>query len=48
MAGYPILDPIAGLLVSGLIAVQGGKTTLDAFKDLSDRPASKKETEALR
>lgn len=48
MLGYPILDPIAGIMVAGLITHQSYKIVVDALKDLSDAPAGEKETNALR
>mmetsp|Transcript_60292 Transcript_60292/g.118599 ORF Transcript_60292/g.118599 Transcript_60292/m.118599 type:complete len:544 (+) Transcript_60292:56-1687(+) len=48
MAGVPILDPLAGLLVAGLIVQQGGISVMNSLKDLSDAPASAKETEKLK
>lgn len=47
MLGAPLLDPLAGLLVSGVIVKQSFTTTIDALKDLSDMPAPKHETEQL-
>jgi len=47
MLGVPLLDPLAGLLVSGVIVKQSFTTTIDALKDLSDMPAPKHETEQL-
>lgn len=47
MLGYPLLDPLAGLLVSGVIVYQGTVTVIDAVKDLIDSPASPKETKIL-
>jgi len=47
MMGYPLLDPVAGILVSGLIFKQGVKTTIESLRDLSDAPADSKETAAL-
>ena len=46
--GVPILDPMAALLVSGVIIKQGVETGIDSLRDLSDAPASRKETELLR
>eukprot|EP00981_Chlorochromonas_danica_P013619 scaffold6586_cov169-Ochromonas_danica.AAC.4 len=48
MLGFPILDPIAGIMVAGLITHQSYKIVGDALKDLSDAPAGEKETNALR
>ncbi|KAJ1432794.1 hypothetical protein B484DRAFT_447574 [Ochromonadaceae sp. CCMP2298] len=48
MAGYPILDPIAGTLVAGVIMRQGAVTVRDSMRDLSDAPASAAETSMLR
>ena len=45
--GVPLLDPLAGLLVSGVIVKQTVSTSFDALRDLSDAPAPKHETEAL-
>lgn len=47
MYGYPILDPLAGLLVAGVIVKQAFRTSLDSLKDLSDIPAEPAETAAL-
>ena len=46
--GYPLLDPLAGLLVSGVIIKQALSTVIDAFHDLSDAQASKEETSQLK
>ena len=48
LLGLPILDPIAALLVSGVIIKQGIETGVDSLRDLSDAPASHEETEELR
>ncbi len=48
MMGYPILDPLAGVMVAGLICKQAYKIGADALRDLSDAPAEAKETELLR
>lgn len=48
MNGYPLLDPLAGLLVSGVIVKQAFSTGMEALKDLSDAPATKEETNELR
>tara|TARA_B110001452_G_C15170209_1_gene406734 strand:- start:117 stop:881 length:765 start_codon:yes stop_codon:yes gene_type:complete len=37
--GAPILDPLAGVLVSGLILKEGGAIGLDALKQLTDTQA---------
>lgn len=47
-AGMPILDPLAGLLVSGVILKQAATICTKAYKDLSDSPATEEETQALR
>jgi cation diffusion facilitator family transporter len=47
MWGFSILDPLAGLLVAGVIVKQAYRTSLDSLKDLSDMPANKTETNAL-
>jgi cation diffusion facilitator family transporter len=48
LVGYPMMDPLAGLLVSTLIAKQGFATAFEALKDLSDVPISNEETMELR
>lgn len=35
--GFPVLDPLGGLLVAGLIGKQGAELLLGALADLSDR-----------
>jgi cation diffusion facilitator family transporter len=47
MNGFAILDPLAGLLVAGVIVKQAYRTSIDSLKDLSDIPADKTETNAL-
>ena len=46
--GFPILDPLAGLLVSGVIMKQGVETGVESLRDLSDAPAPPHETDELR
>lgn len=48
VCGYPFMDPLAGVVVSGFIVKQAFTTGSDAFKDLSDSPANANETEQLR
>lgn len=48
MCGYPILDPVAGMVVACLITRQAYKIVIDALRDLSDAPAGEKETQSLR
>ena len=48
LAGYPILDPIAALIVGLMIAKMGGKFGWDAINDLMDRSADEEEVEAIR
>lgn len=43
MAGFPLLDPIGGLLVSGLIVKVGAEIALDSFRDLTDTLSDPKE-----
>lgn len=45
--GYPLLDPLAGLLVGGVIIKQGVSTVVEAIRDLTDSPAELEETEGL-
>jgi cation diffusion facilitator family transporter len=47
-SGYPLFDPLAGVLVAGIIANQGRNSILEAFRDLRDSPATKEETDKLR
>lgn len=47
-AGLPVLDPLAGLLVSGVILKQAATICKKAYQNLSDAPAAEEETQALR
>ena len=48
MAGYPILDPIAALIVGFMVARMGWSFGWDALHDLMDRAADAVEVEAIR
>lgn len=48
LAGYPILDPIAALVVGGMIAKMGWSLTWDSLHDLMDRSADEQEVETIR
>jgi cation diffusion facilitator family transporter len=48
LAGYPILDPIAALIVGFLIARTGWEFGWDALHDLVDRAVDDEEVEAIR
>src|SRR5450830_496134 len=48
LAGYPILDPIAALVVGGMIARMGWSFTWDSLHDLMDRSADEQEVETIR
>ena len=48
LAGYPILDPIAALIVGFMVAKMGWGFTWDALHDLMDRAVDEKEVEAIR
>ena len=48
LAGYPILDPIAALIVGFMIARMGWGFGWDALHDLVDRAATEQEVEAIR
>jgi len=48
LAGYPILDPIAALIVGFMVAKLGGKFGWDAMHDLMDRAVNEQEVEAIR
>lgn len=47
MMGVPVLDPLAGVIVAGVIIRQGATTVVSAIKDLIDSPADAEETRAL-
>ncbi len=48
LAGYPILDPIAALIVGFMVARMGWSFSWDALHDLMDRGADDQEVEAIR
>jgi len=48
LAGYPVFDPIAALIVGFMVARMGWGFGWDALHDLMDRSADEKETEAIR
>ncbi|MDQ3060372.1 MAG: cation diffusion facilitator family transporter [Pseudomonadota bacterium] len=48
LAGYPILDPIAALIVGLMVAKMGWSFSWDALHDLMDRSADEEEVEAIR
>lgn len=48
LAGYPILDPIAALIVGFLVARMGWSFAWNALHDLTDRAVSEEEVEAIR
>ncbi len=48
LAGYPILDPIAALIVGLMVAKMGWSFSLDALNDLMDRSADDEEVAAIR
>ncbi|MDB5855864.1 MAG: cation diffusion facilitator family transporter [Herminiimonas sp.] len=48
LAGYPILDPIAALIVGFMIAKMGVGFGWDALHDLMDRSANENEVQAIR
>jgi cation diffusion facilitator family transporter len=48
LAGYPILDPIAALVVGGMIVKMGWTFTWDSLHDLIDRAADEQEIAAIR
>lgn len=47
LAGYPILDPIAALIVGCMVAKMGWEFTWEALHDLTDRAADKEEVDAI-
>jgi cation diffusion facilitator family transporter len=48
LAGYPILDPIAALIVGFMVAKMGWEFGWDAMHDLMDRGLDESEVEAIR
>jgi cation diffusion facilitator family transporter len=48
LAGYPILDPIAALIVGFMVARMGWSFGWDALHDLMDRAVDEREVEAIR
>jgi cation diffusion facilitator family transporter len=48
LAGYPILDPIAALIVALMVARMGAKFAWNAINELMDQSADTEEVEAIR
>ncbi|HJV73831.1 MAG TPA: cation diffusion facilitator family transporter [Noviherbaspirillum sp.] len=48
LAGYPMLDPIAALIVGLMVIKMGWEFGWDALHDLMDRSADEQEVEAIR
>lgn len=48
LAGYPILDPIAALIVGFMVAKMGWEFAWDALHDLMDRAVDEVEVDAIR
>ena len=48
LAGYPILDPIAALIVGFMVSKMGWEFGWDALHDLMDRAVDEQEVEAIR
>jgi cation diffusion facilitator family transporter len=48
LAGYPILDPIAALIVGFMVARMGWGFSWDALHDLMDRAVDEQEVQAIR
>ncbi|HSI47531.1 MAG TPA: cation diffusion facilitator family transporter [Ideonella sp.] len=48
LAGYPILDPIAALIVGFMVAKMGWSFAWDALHDLTDRAVDEQEVSAIR
>ncbi len=48
LLGYPILDPIAALIVGLMVGKMGWSFTWDALHDLMDRAVTEEETAAIR
>ncbi len=48
LLGYPLLDPVAALIVGGMVGKMGGAFAWDALNDLMDRGADAAQVEAIR
>jgi len=48
LCGYPLLDPLAALIVGGMVAHMGWKFGWEAMNDLMDRGADNDEVQAIR
>jgi cation diffusion facilitator family transporter len=48
LAGYPILDPIAALIVGFMVGKMGWSFAWDALHDLMDRAVDEQEVQAIR
>ena len=48
LAGYPILDPIAALIVGFMVTKMGWGFSWDALHDLMDRAVDEQEVQAIR
>ena len=48
LAGYPILDPIAALIVGFIVAKMGWEFGWDALHDLMDRAVDEEDVQAIR
>jgi cation diffusion facilitator family transporter len=48
LAGYPLLDPIAALIVGLMVARMGWRFGWDALHDLMDRAVNEEEVQAIR
>lgn len=48
LAGYPLLDPIAALIVGFMVCKMGWSFAWDALHDLMDRAVDAQEVEAIR
>jgi cation diffusion facilitator family transporter len=48
LAGYPLLDPIAALIVGLMVARMGWRFAWDALNDLMDHAADEQEVQAIR
>jgi cation diffusion facilitator family transporter len=48
LAGYPILDPIAALIVGAMVGKMGWRFSWDALHDLMDRAVDEQEIAAIR
>ncbi|KAJ1940494.1 mitochondrial metal transporter [Linderina macrospora] len=45
--GFPVLDPLGGLVVSAMLAKSGGEMAMDAINEITDMPQDPEEVRAV-